>query len=293
LRYYARGMPYRGCAGVDMALWDLIGKVCNQPLYKLWGGGKDRVPGYASMVQLSTPEERADLAARLKSEGWQAIKLRIHNETIGEDIAIVQTVRDAVGDEVTILVDANQAQSAGDWQPGVLWDYRRALDTARELQALGCFWLEEPLPRYAFDDLARLNDSVDIAIAGGENNRGVHEFMQMLQDGVYDILQPEGMVNGGLTELRKIGTMAEVFGKQVCPHHGGRQLGTVAHLHLVASWPHSPYLELLHDPPIGSYEHGFSALANPLVVESDGCVAVPQGAGLGVDIDRDLVEEVM
>jgi len=263
LRYYAKGVPYRGCAGVDIALWDLIGKVCNQPLYKLWGGGKDRVPGYASMVQLSTPEERADLAARLMAEGWQAIKLRIHHETIAEDVATVQAVREAVGDGMAILVDANQAQSAGDWQPGVLWGYRRALDTARELQALGCFWLEEPLPRYAFGDLARLNDSVDMAIAGGENNRGVHEFMQMLQGNVYDILQPEGMVNGGLTDLRKIGAMAEAFGVQICPHHGGRQIGTVAHLHLVASWPHSPYLEMLHDPPIGSYEHGFSALVNP------------------------------
>ena len=101
------------------------------------------------------------------------------------------------------------------------------------------------------------------------------------------------MVNGGLTELRKIGTMAETFGVGICPHHGGRQLGTVAHLHLVASWPHSPYLEMLHDPPVGSYKHGFSALANPLVVESDGCVAVSQGPGLGVDIDRDLVEETV
>ncbi|MDP6038757.1 MAG: mandelate racemase/muconate lactonizing enzyme family protein [Candidatus Latescibacteria bacterium] len=290
LRYYGRGMPYRGCAGVDIALWDLIGKACGQPLYKLWGGGKDRVPGYASMVQLSTPEERADLAARLHSEGWQAIKLRIHYETMAEDIATVAAVREAVGDGMTILVDANQAQSSGDWQPGILWDYRRALDTARELQALGCYWLEEPLPRYAFSDLARLNAEVDMAIAGGENNRGVHEFMQMLQDGVYDILQPEGMVNGGLTDLRKVGSLAEGFGKQVCPHHGGRQLGTVAHLHLVASWAHSPYLELLHDPPVGDYQNGFSALADPLVVEANGCVAVPQEPGLGIDIDRDLVE---
>jgi L-alanine-DL-glutamate epimerase-like enolase superfamily enzyme len=212
---------------------------------------------------------------------------------MAEDIRTVQAVRDAVGDGMAILVDANQAQSSGNWQPGILWDYRRAVETARELQALGCQWLEEPLPRFAFHDLARLNAAVDLAIAGGENNRGIHEFVQMIRDNVYDVLQPEGMVMGGLTELRKIGALAEAFGKKVAPHHGGRGLGTVAHLHLVASWAHSPYLELLHDPPVGDYRHGFAMLTDPLKVDSDGCVAVPQGPGLGVEIDRALVVSVL
>jgi L-alanine-DL-glutamate epimerase-like enolase superfamily enzyme len=293
LGYYARGGSYRGCAGIDIALWDVIGKVCGQPLYKLWGGGRDRIPAYASMVRLSTPEERAELAIALKAQGWQAIKLRIHHETIDEDIRTVEMVRKAVGDGMDLLVDANQAQSATGWQPGVLWDYRRALDTARALQDLGCGWLEEPLPRYAFEDLARLNGEVELVIAGGENNRGLHEFVQMVKQNVYGLLQPEGMVNGGLTDLLKIGTLAELFGKQIAPHHGGRQLGTVAHAHLVASWDHAPYLELLHDPPIGDYRHGFSAFVNPLVVEEDGCVALPQGAGLGVEINRDLIVETV
>lgn len=293
LGYHARGGNYKGSAGIDIALWDVIGKACGQPLYKLWGGGRDRIPAYASMVKLSTPEERAELAVALKAAGWQAMKLRIHHETMAEDVRTVEMVREAVGEGMDLLVDANQAQSAHGWQPGVLWDYRRALETARALQDLGCGWLEEPLPRYAFEDLARLNTEVDMAIAGGENNRGLHEFVQMVKQDVYDLLQPEGMVNGGLTDLLKIGTLAELFGKQIAPHHGGRQLGTVAHAHLVASWHHSPYLELLHDPPVGDYRHGFSALVNPLVVDGDGCVALPQGPGLGVEIDRDLIEEVV
>jgi L-alanine-DL-glutamate epimerase-like enolase superfamily enzyme len=190
---------------------------------------------------------------------------------------------------MTLMVDANQAQSSGNWQPGVRWDYRRALETARELQNLGCYWLEEPLPRYAFTNLARLNDAVELPIAGGENNRGLHEFLQMLRDGVYDILQPESMVSGGVTELRKIGVLAEAFGKRVAPHHGGRGLGTIAHLHLVASWPHAPYLELLHDPPVGAYQHGFSILQDPPVVDGDGFMVVPHGPGLGVEIDPELI----
>lgn len=289
LRYYAAGAPYRGSAGVEIALWDLIGKACGQPLYKLWGGGRDRAPAYASMVLLSTPEERAELAGRLKGEGWQAIKLRLHHESMREDLRTVEAVRQAVGDGMTIMVDANQAQSSGNWQPGVRWDYRRALETARELQELGCYWLEEPLPRYAFADLARLNDAVTLPIAGGENNRGLHEFLQMLREGAYDILQPESMVSGGLCELRKIGVLTEAFGKRVAPHHGGRGLGTIAHLHLVASWPHAPYLELLHDPPAGDYRHGFSILQEPPVVDSSGYVAVPRGPGLGVEINQELI----
>jgi D-galactarolactone cycloisomerase len=291
LRYYAAGTSYRGSASVDIALWDLVGKACQQPLYKLWGGGKDKVPAYASMVQLSTPEERARLAAELANEGWKAIKLRLHHASMKEDLSTVEAVQKAVGDRMDIMVDANQAQSSGNWQPGILWDFRRALETARELQQLNCYWLEEPLPRYAFDQLAELNRSVELPIAGGENNRGLHEFLQMLKEGVYDILQPESLVTEGVSGLRKIGVLAEAFGKRVVPHHGGGNLGTIAHLHLVASWPHSPYFELLHDPPVGSYRHGFSILQNPPLVGKDGHLQLPQAPGLGVEINRELIAQ--
>lgn len=290
LRYFAAGLPYRGVAGVDIALWDLTGKACGQPLYKLWGGSRTRVPAYASFVRLSTPEERAELAGRLADEGWQALKLRIHHPTMREDLRTVERVRQAVGDRMAILVDANQAQSDGTWQPGILWDFRRALETARELDRMGVYWLEEPLPRFAFKELARLNQEVAMPIAGGENNRGLHEFVQMVEQGVYDILQPESMVLNGITALRKIGVLAELYGKQVCPHHGGRGLGTIAHLHLVASWAHCPYLELLHDPPIGEYEHGFAMLSEPPRVAGEGLVAVPEGPGLGVEINPDFID---
>ncbi len=289
LRYYAAGLPYRGSAGVDIALWDIVGKASGQPLYKLWGGGKSKVPAYASMVRLSTPEERTRLAASLLAEGWRAIKLRLHHETARDDLRTVELVRRAVGDRMEIMVDANQAQSSGNWQPGVLWSFTRALDMARELDRMKCYWLEEPRPRYAFDEIAELNRKVDIPIAGGENNRGIHEFRWMLEQGVYDILQPESMVMEGITGLRKIGAMAEAYGKQLCPHHGGRNLGTIAHLHLVASWPHAPYIELLHDPPIGSYHHAFSIFKDPPVVDRDGNLAVPDGPGLGVEINPDLI----
>lgn len=293
LRYYALGLPYNGATGVDVALWDLIGKFSNQPLYKLWGGGKDKVAAYASSVILGTPEERADYATQAADQGWQAVKLRLHHKTFAEDIRTVELVRAAVGDRINIMVDGNQAQSAGQWQPGVLWDFRRALETARALDQLGCYWLEEPLPRFAFDDLARINAAVAMPIAGGENNRNLHEFRQMLEGNVYDLLQPESMVMVGITELRKVYALAEAYGKPVVPHHGGRGLGTIAHLHLVASWANSPYLELLHEPPIADYKYGFSILQEPPIVDSQGYISMPQGPGLGFDINRDLVEQVI
>jgi L-alanine-DL-glutamate epimerase-like enolase superfamily enzyme len=241
------------------------------------------------MIVLGTPEERARQAQQLPAQGWKAIKLRLHHESIHEDLRTVELVRKAAGDGMTVMVDANQAQSSGDWQPGVLWDFRRALDTARELEKMGVYWLEEPLPRYDFAQLAELNRQVAIPIAGGENNRGLHEFRDMCERGVYDILQPEPLVMEGVTGLRKVGALAEAYGRRIVPHHGGGDIGTIATLHLVASWAHAPYWELLHDPPIGSYEHRFAIFKNPPRVGKDGFIDVPSGPGLGVEIDDAMI----
>ena len=289
LRYYAAGVSYRGSGCVDVALWDLIGKACGQPLYKLWGAARERVTPYASMIALSTPAERARLAGELADEGWKAIKLRLHHAEMKDDLQTVESVRKAVGGRMTIMVDANQAQSAGNWQPGVLWDYRRALETARELEKLGVYWLEEPLGRYEFGTLAELNRQVAIPLAGGENNRGMQEFRQMCEQGVYDVLQPEPLVMEGITGLRKIGALAEMFSKRIVPHHGGGNIGTMATLHLTASWAHAPYWEVLHDPPVGSFAPKFAVFKDPPRPGKDGMMAMPQGPGLGVEIDPGLI----
>lgn len=289
LRYYAQGVSYRGGACVDIALWDLIGKACGQPLYKLWGGAREKVIPYASMIALGTREERARLAGQLADEGWKAIKLRLHYAEMKDDIGLVEAVKRAVGNRMTITVDANQAQSGGNWQPGVMWDFRRAVETAKELEKLGVYWLEEPLPRYDFAQLAELNRQVSMAIAGGENNRGLHEYRQMCELGVYDILQPEPLVMEGITGLRKVGALAEAYSKKIVPHHGGGNIGTIATLHLTASWMHAPLWELLHDPPVGSYEHRFAIFKNPPRPGKDGYITLPQGPGLGVEINPELL----
>lgn len=276
-----------GC--IEIALWDIVGKIANQPLYKLWGAQKNEVPAYASMIQLSTPEERAEQAVRMREAGWQGMKIRLHHETMAEDIRTIELVRAAVGDDFTIMTDANQAQSSGIWQPGVQWDYKRALDTAHALNDYQVYWLEEPLRRYDYAGLAELNRATDITLAGGENNQGVQEFVDIIEKQVYDILQPEILVTEGVQGLRAVAALGLAHHKLVIPHHGGGQLGTIAQLHLIGTWPHCPWIEIMNDPPISPYTNGFAIFENPPEVDGQGLMAMPQGPGLGVEIRRDLI----
>lgn len=273
--------------GIEMALWDLIGKVAGLPLYKLWGAHTDRIRAYASLVELRSPEQRAEDALRFLDLGYKAIKLRLHAPTLKEDVAQVEAVRRAVGDRMEIMVDANQAQEPG--TPGsetdLVWGYDRALATCRELAPLNIVWMEEPLGRFAFDTLARLATASDIPIAGGENNVGLHEFRLLIDQNCYDVIQPDACVSAGLSGLRKIAAYAELHHKPFAPHHGGSGLGVAAHLHLSASLPNSPYVELLQEPPFLPVETFQGTIVEPLIPDADGNVRLPDKPGLGVELN--------
>jgi L-alanine-DL-glutamate epimerase-like enolase superfamily enzyme len=278
--------------GVEIALWDIIGKACGQPLYKLWGGYRDRMPAYASCIEVRAPDRRAEDILRVKADGWRATKLRIHENSVKADLAQVEAVRRAVGDGFTLLADANQAQLPGTLQaePGPIWSYERALHTARELERLGVYWLEEPLARYDFDNLARLAAAVDIQIAGGENNAGLHEYRWLVERNVYDILQPEAMVGETMSQIRKACAFAEMHHMLCAPHHGGGGLGFIAHLHLCAAIPNCPYVEVFHDLPGLSSDVFQWYLAEPVKLDPlDGCMALPQKPGLGVELDEEKI----
>jgi L-alanine-DL-glutamate epimerase-like enolase superfamily enzyme len=280
-----------GCWGVEIALWDIIGQATGQPLYKLWGGHSDRVAGYASCVELRSGEQRAEDAAARRAEGWRAMKLRLHDWTMAQDVAQVEAVRKAMGPDFQILVDANQAQQPGTPQPeeGPVWTYERALETARELQRLGVYWLEEPLDRYDFEALQRLCAAVELRIAGGENNRGLHEFRWLIERDVYDVLQPEAMVTETMSGLRKIASLGEIHHKLVAPHHGGGGVGLAAHLHLACAIPNSTYFEMLHEPPGMSSDDFQWYLREPLRINADGDIVAPSAPGLGVEPDPELI----
>lgn len=281
---------HRGSAGAEIAVWDLAGKISNQPLYKLWGGGRDRVVPYASMLRLSTPQERGELAAKLKGDGWKAIKLRSSFPTMKEDIQLVEAVRKAAGDDFVIMCDGNKATINAGTTKGVAWDFTRACETALAYQKLNVYWLEEPLPRYDYDQLAELNRMIDMKLAGGEGNNGLNEFRDLLEKGCFDIVQPEVMLEGPVL-LRKVAVLAESMYKMCMPHEGDSRLGTICALHLVATWPESvaPYLEIFNDQPIGDYTNPFAIFENPITLTKDGYFDLPQGPGLGMTIRKDFI----
>jgi len=280
-------------APVEIALWDLLGKIVDQPLYKVWGGNRDKVLPYAAMWGVGTPEERADKAAEIKAAGWKAMKLRAGFNTLREDVKVVELVRKAVGDDFHILVDGNKApgdaDAAGD--DPTLWNFKRAFDTAREYQRMNVYWLEEPLPRYALKLLGELNRLVEMPMAGGEANWGIHEMKDYLDEGCFDILMPEVMRLGPQMSL-DTAVLAAAYNKQVSPHGATyeRRLANLCTCHLVAAMPNAPIVELIHEPPIGDIFNGWSIFENAPSLGKDGYITMPQGPGLGVTLRKDLIE---
>ena len=249
---------------------------------------------YASTIVAATPEQRAEDALAYLEQGFKAIKLRTAFPTLAEDIALVSAVRDAVGDRMVIMVDANLAGgSSSDHRPA--WDYERALAEARELEQLDVFWLEEPLPRDDFETIARLTAETDIAIAGGEGNLGMADFIEMIRVGAYDILQPDTAASCEvLSQFIKIAAAAEFAGKLFVPHHGVTGLGIAAHMQLSVCIPNCPYVEFILDEPYRTIEH-YQQLGGivdePLRIDSEGYLPVPTRPGLGVGVNEDAIAQ--
>ena len=277
--------PYFGTAVwfVEVALWDILGKAAGLPVYKLLGNARDTIPAYASTGQNRAPAQRADDARRLRDEGFRAVKLRIHSESVAQDIAQVSAVSEAVGDAMAIMVDANQTDVSDAPYPGPHWTYHRALETARALADYHVEWLEEPLPRHDYEDLRRLRSVSAVRIAGGEVNQGFTELQRLITDGCYDILQPDVTLCEGMHRVRAVATIAHAASVLVAPHTWGDPLGMVANLHLAAAIPNTSYFEFPHDPPAFPASVYQSTLKRPLVVRN-GLVEVPQDPGLGVEL---------
>ena len=266
--------------GLELALWDVVGKAAGQPLYRLWGGYTDRIKAYASCCEVRSGAARAEDALAFRERGYRAVKLRLHAWTVKEDVAQVEAVRRAVGDTMEIMVDANQAQTPGTphLTEGPVWSYERALRTCRALADLDVTWVEEPLGRFAFDDLARLAAASDVPIAGGENNAGLHEFRLLIERNCYDVIQADAVCSEGLLQLKKVAGYAEMHGKLFVGHHGGSGIGIAAHLQLSASLPNSPWVELLQEPPAMTDVDFQGLIAEPFLPDADGFVRLPDTA---------------
>lgn len=283
------GNSGRGGSGLEIALWDIIGKAANKPVHKILGACRDKILVYAATSRLLNKEQHAKQALDLMNEGFKAIKLRLHRPNPWDDLAVVETVRESVGDELMILVDANQNNASEDYN---FWSRRTALQIAKELDKLGVYFLEEPLPRRDIEGLAEIASSVDMFIAGGEHSPTVYDFKEHILRGAYDILQPDVILGGnmGITGIRKVAIVAEYFGKMVIPHvcsNGNFPLGLSATLQAMATVENCPMVEYPYDPPVLTTETTQTIVKEPILIDKNGFVKIPDKPGIGIEIDEE------
>ena len=280
--------------GVDTALWDIVGKTLDVPVCRLFGMNRDKVPVYVATAQLHSPEEHAKEAVQCREQGVRAIKLRLHRPSHEDDLKVVEAVRDAVGDDMTIVVDANQNNLAPSYN---YWSRQTAMWMARRLDALGVYFLEDPLPLNDIAGIKELADAVDMAISGGEHARDIYHFRDLLFSGAFDIVQPDiilGSPGIGMTGMRRVAQIAQSVCRLIVPHvytGGICGLALAATLQVVAATNNCPYVEYPLEPPALTVENQHGLLKEPIVMEKDGCVHVPQLPGIGVEIDEDYVEK--
>lgn len=285
--YGLTGMTISGISGVDIALWDIIGKACNQPIHKLIGGAfRTKVEAYATGLYFKNmdklTEEAVEEARGYVDQGFRSIKMKIGLGSLGKDIERVAAVRDAIGPAVQLMVDANHC-----------FNVPQAINIGRELERLGVYWFEEPISPEDLDGYVEVSRRLDMAVAGGENEFTKFSFREILARRAMDIIQPDVCAAGGITECKKIAALAQAHSVQCVPHAWGTAIGMAATLHFLASLPECPPC-LVPIPPLLEYEQTFNPFRDQLAgrpfAHQRGFVDVPTGPGLGIDIDLALIE---
>ena len=280
------GAVYCAIAGLDIALWDIKGRALGMPIHRLLGGKlRDSIRMYASSLRRDmTPDEEAKRAASFVDMGYSAYKL--HSAVPGaiddpadQTLATVKAVRDAVGDDIEILVDVNGAFST-----------HHAMDIGRALEDMGVFHFEEPRPHYDLPGLATIADALDIPIASGEMIYTHAQYADLITQGRVDILQPDIVKVPGFTEFQRIAAVASAFGKPITVHNTQPTISTIAHLHVCAAYANIPYAQEYNIEPC-SIRDQWPIMKEPLVVR-DGYLQVPDGPGLGVELDEDVVKKL-
>lgn len=263
-------------SGVDLALWDIRGKAAGWPLYRLLGGAAKPIRAYAGGISLGyqEPASLAEEALSYVKLGYRAVKLRV-GDTPKRDIARVQAVRQAVGDDVEILVDANTNYS--------LDDARRVLPAYEESAVA---WLEEPFPPHDFRNYIEAASLGDVPLAAGENHFTRFDFTRLIEDGAVRFVQPDVSKAGGITETMRIAAMASAWKLSLNPHTLATGINMAASIHLLASVDNAGYFEgdvAKHNPfrdEIGGV---------PYRVDSSGCVRPLERPGHGIEVDEAFV----
>ena len=290
-----KGMPIQALSGVDIALWDILAKKANMPLYQLVGGKcNDQIPvyGYGMMLQKKSVNELIELfkeeAKQIKSKNFKAMKMKVG---LGpkEDLRLVRAVRETIGDDFKLMVDANHAYNLND-----------ALYVGRGLDELDIFWFEEPVAQEDYDGYKELKNKIKTNIAGGEAEFTKYGWNQLIKNRCIDIAQPEVCGLGGITEYMKISAMAQANFIPVINHVWGSAISVAVNLHLLTAMPDMPgglfpsksMLEFdTTDKNIfitDLTEEKFSILDQ--VKNNDGYVKPLEAPGIGINPDKDFIK---
>ena len=274
-----RGIGIHAISGIDIALWDIKGKALGKPLYELIGPPlRTKVRAYASMLMPESPEEVRQVVAGAWEANFGAVKLGWGplGSDPDRDVELVKAACE-VADGRQIMIDAGLGYGR---------DSKTATRVARSLEELGVFWLEEPFLPDEYEAYAELADAVDLRIAAGEEEATVWGFRELIERGHVDVVQPDVERCGGITELLRIASLAREHGVQTVPHAWKSGIITTVSLHVNAVLPDAIYQEYcVSDTPINK-----NLISDSLPVNSEGFVKVPDGPGLGIELNEDIVE---
>ncbi len=236
LQYGRRGAAISAISAIDIAIWDLKGKILNQPVHKLLGGHRDTVPSYGSGVDLNyTREELVKEMTDYVESGFKIVKMKIGRRDPSDDLERVRLVRETIGPNVDLTLDVNNG-----------WSIKTAIRMAKKLEEYDIYWLEEPILADEIDNLVKLADETSIPIAVGENHYTKWEFKELIERGAVEIVQADIGKCGGVTEFIKIAAIADAYGLPVCPH--GSAYISVPVVAAVPNGLFSEYIQGIHDP---------------------------------------------
>lgn len=270
-------------SGIDMALWDLLGKATGQPVGRLLGGRyRNRVRPYASLL-MCEPKPLTDHLVELSEQGFRAFKIGWgpfgrRSNTLDE--AMVRAARDAISQDSLLMVDAGASDAF--WGQGYKW----ALRTSQMLAEHDVAWFEEPLKPDALNDYIRLRQMAPVPIAGGEVLTRRQSFQPWLQGGALDVVQPDVTKVGGISEERRIGWMAQDNGVRFIPHGWNTAVGLAADLQLASAFPDTDLVEYL----TGS-AYVDEIVAEPWQLDADGMLPISDAPGLGLTLDMDALKQ--
>jgi L-alanine-DL-glutamate epimerase-like enolase superfamily enzyme len=276
------GAVEHAISGLDVALWDIFGQACGQPVSRLLGGNyRTRIKPYGSIL-FDEPDILARRLSETVARGFKAIKLGwrpFGRRGRRFDELLIRTARETVGDRIELMVDAGGSEQF--WPHGLNW----ARETARMLADYDIVWFEEPLPP---DDLAgyiELTRQSPVPIAGGEVLTRRQSFLPWIENRAVDIIQPDSTKNGGLSESRRIAWLAFDHNVQMVSHGWNTAVGLAADLQLAAAMPIARYVEFLTPAPYVE-----ELTVEPFRLDADGCLEIPDRPGLGIELDREKLK---